>query len=327
MPPAHRQSQDWASFTLLVPEEGHVVRGAPDVGPGYWAGAPGAMYDARDQIFYLCYRLRRPRGVEPDRGAEVHLARSADGIEFETIWQGFKHELNSPSIERCAVRRLDVDRWMLYISYVDPQDGRWRIDQVAADRPDEFDLRQARSALTAAALGVEGVKDPHVFRVANQYHMLVSLATATDTADPELHATQDAYNTGRIRSATGLAISEDGWHWQWQGEVLGPPADGWDRYCTRLGCVWRRDGLWLGLYDGSASVEENYEERVGLAYSQDLRHWQRVTQQQPLLTTARGPGAIRYFDLLGLGDTEWIYYELARADGSHDLRVVRRATT
>ena len=43
-----------------------------------------------------------------------------------------------------------------------------------------------------------------------------------------LHATADAYNTGLIRSATGLATSDDGLYWQWEGPILTPRDHGWD---------------------------------------------------------------------------------------------------
>jgi len=318
----HADPQHWAPFEPFDPSAGVIIREPPASGKGYWVGAPGVMLDPADDTFYLVYRVRRPRGVPPDRGAEIHLARSGDGIEFETIWTGAKDRLETTSIERCALRRLAPDRWALYVSYVDPADGRWRTDLVEAARPDQFDLRAAKKVLTAEDIGAEGVKDPMVFRVAGLYHMVLSYATATATkVASELHATHDAYNTGLIRSATGLATSSDGLHWQWEGEIFGPPGDGWDAYCARIGTLWREAGVWLALYDGSASVEENYEERAGLAISFDLRTFHRVTRSGPLMTTPRGTGALRYFDVLALPDETFFYYEIARPDGSHDLRV------
>src|SRR5438309_679986 len=82
-------------------------------------------------------------------------------------------------------------------------------------------------------------------------------------------------------SATGLATSADGRRWHWEGGILAPAGDGWDRYCARIGCVWYQAPVWLALYDGSAGVSENYEERCGLAFSQDLRYIHRVSRQQP----------------------------------------------
>lgn len=322
----------WATPPRFDPTAATVVCEPAGRENGYWVGAPGVYYDADDKTYYLSYRVRRPRGVEPDRGAETVLARSDNGFQFETIWTGHKAELGTASIERSAIGRLDNGDWVLTISYVDPADGRWRIDTVVADRPDAFELKNATAALTAADLHledgqVEGVKDPYLFAVAGQRQMIVSFATAAvDSTPDQLHGTLDAYNTGRIRSATGLARSDDGLNWTWQGEILGPDASGpedqsWDRYCRRIGCLLRRDGLWLGLYDGSASVEENYEERLGIACSSDLRSFFATTPNGPWMTTPQGSGALRYFDALDFGDRTLLYFEMAQPEGYHDLRV------
>jgi hypothetical protein len=314
----------WASCPRFDPQQGTVIRHPPGQGPGYWAGAPGVTFDAEAGCFYLVYRLRRPRGVHPDRGAEVRIARSHDGVIFEDIWLGMKDQLNSASIERCALARGPEGCWLLYLSYVDPADQRWRIDLVEADQPDAFDLNQPRAVLTAADIGAEGVKDPFVFRVAGLYHMIVSYAIGPDQATAqELHGTADAYNTGLIQSATGLATSEDGRHWDWQGQLLAPARSGWDRYCARIGCVWYEPPVWLALYDGSADVRENYEERCGLAYGHDLRQFHRVSRSGPILVPPQGTGALRYFDVVVLPQGKFFYYKMARPDGSHDLRVYR----
>ena len=183
----------FAAFDRFDPADSTVIRRPPGEGAGYWAGAPGVRYDARDDTFYLLYRLRRPRGVEPDRGGEVHLAASRDGVEFNTIWVATKGDLESKSIERCALGRTADGGWLLYISYVDPAD-----------------------------------------------------------------------------------------------------------------------------------VSENYEERVGLAFSFDLRTFHRVSRAAPLMTTPSGKGALRYFDVVALPRATFFYYEIALPDGSHELRVHRR---
>jgi hypothetical protein len=283
-------------------------------------------FDGGAGQFYLTYRLRRPRGVHPDRGAEVRIARGDDGLTFGDVWSGAKGQLGSPSIERCALTRGPEGGWLLYVSYVDPADGRWRIDLVEADRPEAFDLGRARPCLAAAGTGTEGVKDPFVFRVGSLYHMAVSYAAAAGAATAQdLHGTADAYNTGLIRSATGLATSADGRQWDWEGPLLVPGPPGWDGYCTRISCLWYEAPAWLALYDGSADVGENYEERCGLAYSLDLRQFRRVTRHGPLLAPPGGKGALRYFDVLDLPAARFFYYEMARPDGSHDLRAFRMA--
>jgi hypothetical protein len=316
--------RSWARCCRFDPGAGTVVREPLDEGPGYWVGAPGAIYDARLGRFYMAYRLRRPRGVEPDRGAEIRIANSHDGLVFDDVWSGTKDQLGTTSIERCALVHLPDGRWRLYPSYVDPSDGRWMIGMVEADAPDAFDLTQTRPVLTAAQTSAEGVKDPFIFNVAGLYHMVVSHAVpATPSTPDELHGTHDAYNTGRILSCSGLATSTDGVRWHWEGEILRPNQGAWDGYAARIGTLWYRPPVWLALYDGSADVSENYEERCGLAYSFDLRTFYRVTRSGPLFQSPGSKAALRYFDVIALPDVTYFYYEMARPDGSHDLRVHR----
>ncbi len=313
-----------APYLKFNPDEGTVVCGPLGDGPGYWAGAPGVMYSETHERFYLVYRLRRPRGVEPDRGAEIRIAQSTDGIAFEDIWSGTKDLLDTTSIERCALDYRPDTGWRMYVSYVDPGDRRWLISLIEADRPEDFDLRSVRPILTAADLGVEGVKDPFLFDHDGLRHMVVSFAVAAtpgSTAD-DMHGTDDAYNTGLIQSATGLATSGDGVEWQWQGPILAPAPGAWDAYAARINTVWRQGDTWLGLYDGSADVSENYEERCGLAYSTDLRTFHRTTLSEPLYQPLSDKRALRYFNVVRRDDRLYTYYEMSREDGSHDLRVM-----
>ena len=53
----------------------------PGTEPGTWAGAPSAARSNGD--IYLAYRLRRPIGQ--GRGYAIAVARSADGVHFETL--------------------------------------------------------------------------------------------------------------------------------------------------------------------------------------------------------------------------------------------------
>jgi hypothetical protein len=87
--------------------------------------------------------------------------------------------------------------------------------------------------------------------------------------------------------------------------------------------VFRQDGRFVALYDGSRNVSENYEERCGVAVSSDLRTWRRVSVEGPAVGPDGGPGSVRYAETVQ--GEEWIrfYYEFTRPDGSHELRTVR----
>ncbi|NPV08818.1 MAG: hypothetical protein HPY83_12765 [Anaerolineae bacterium] len=313
----------FGQLRLFEPAQGQTVLEPTGSGKGYWVGAPGALYDDEADRFYLYYRVREPR---PVRGKECHVASSADGVCFQPVWTATQQDLGTTSMERSSLFRTPEGRWRLYLSYVG-EDAQWRIDYIEADRPERFDVRARRPVFRAADVDAEGVKDPWVARIGPLYYMLVSYAPRPERLSTQekgtLHATGDVYNTGLTKSSTGLAISEDGVRWQWLGEVFPPSETGWDSWCARLGSLVYVPPVYLGFYDGAAGVEENYEERCGLAVSTDLWHFRRVTVAGPALTSPHASGCVRYVDGLYARGAYWFYYEFARPDGSHELRVSR----
>ena len=318
--------------TLFDPDAAHVVVEPLAAGNGHWAGAPCALYLPDEGAFYLYYRRRRPRGAapsrgeEPDRGYACYVARSVDGRHFETIWSASKDAFgDSPSVEKSSLVRDADGRFLLYVSFVDSADNRWRIDVLEADSPADFDPASRRPVLTAADIHAEGVKDPYVVNVGGLWHMFVSYAPTPTLADAPareaMHATADVYNTGIAKSSTGLAVSGDGRNWEWQGDVFAPRERGWDSYCSRISSLARVGQQWLAFYDGSADVSENYEEQCGLALSADLRRFTRLSVNGPVVQSRGGSRSVRYVDALPVGENLYFYYECARADGAHDLRL------
>jgi hypothetical protein len=307
-------------FRPFDPEAGTVVIQPPGKGQGWWVGAPSVYWHGT--AWYLAFRTRRP---QPERGGLFQIAHSADGERFEVIASIRKEDLGTSSIERGALLQTDDGTWRLYLSYVDPKDGRWRIDLMEAAGPEAFDPRARTPILTAADIAAEGVKDPWVCRVGNTWHMIASYAPTPpgDIPADAMHGTRDIYNTGTSKSLSGLATSDDGRSWTWHGAVLEPSDDGWDRYAARINTVYRHDGFFAGLYDGSGDVSENYEERCGLALTTDLRTWTRLSTDGPAAGPNGGPGSVRYAEAVqGPGWTRF-YYEYTRADGSHELRTVQ----
>jgi hypothetical protein len=300
--------------TVFDPERGRPIAAPPCAGPGCWAGAPGAYSDGRDT--YLVYRMRRP---QPGRGYELRIAASHDGQRFETVWSAGKERFGAESIERCALVRVG-ERWRLYPSFVRRDDRRWRIGLIEARAVDAFEPADMAIVLEPQSLGLAAVKDPWLRRDGDRWLMFVSYGTLPTSPEPGLHATGDALSTGRTLSATGIATSADGRRWTWDGPALSPSASGWDSFTARLSTAVRDGDGWLGLYDGSASLAENYEERCGLARSSDLRRWERVSVDGPAIGTARGPGGVRYVEITAGGD---VFYEYTRADGAHELRIAR----
>ena len=310
-----------ASFSDAVLESGIILRRPVGNEPGYWAGAPGVCHSANERAWYLTYRIRRPRGVEPDRGGEARIARSTDLHKWEDVWSITKDRLGSASIERCALRHGSDGLWRYFVSYVDPADGRWCVSVLKAPEVENLSAGKAQPVFKAQPLGLEGVKDPWILDGQGIFYMLLSVALPTAATNESSHASLDIFNTGQCLSATALAQSPDLDSWEWAGVVFAPGPSGWDRYCRRINSVIPRNGKFYGFYDGSASSAENYEERTGWAVSSDLRRWESLTPAAPLLTSPHGSGSLRYVDARALGDKVGLFYEFARPDGAHDLRL------
>ena len=288
-----------------------VIADPPGRGPGHWAGAPGAF--AEGDVVYLVYRMRWPR---PRRGAELRIARG-DGERFETIWRATREDFGSESIERSAILK-DDRAWRLYVSYVNGVDGRWQIDVLEAGSPDAFDAGTRRVALDCDAANATAVKDPWLRRVGDRWWMFVSYGDR-QRDDARLHGSGDALSTGAVKSETGLATSA-GDRWRWEGKVLAASESGWDRFTARLTTAVRDGDGWVGLYDGSADITENYEERCGLARSADLRTWERIGNG-PAVGAAGGPATVRYVESVTVRGSMLFYFERTRPDGAHELCV------
>ena len=91
--------------------EGAIVREPIGEGKGYWVGAPGWRWDEPDQAAYLTYRIRRPHGVEPDRGGESRIAKTSDFVNFEDVWSVQKNQYDSSSIEKSNLMRGGDGVW------------------------------------------------------------------------------------------------------------------------------------------------------------------------------------------------------------------------
>ncbi len=311
-----------AVLTSELLAQGTVIREPMGNTAGYWVGCPGAFYDESERAWYLTYRIRRPRGVQPDRGGEVRIARSTNLKQWDDLLTIRKDQYQSASIERSALHRGRDGLWRYFTSYVDPADGRWCTALMKAAKVEQLAPAQRQAIFTAAPLGLEGVKDPWILEVDGVYHLFLSIALPTPRTNAGSHGTLDIFNTGECVSATGLAISRDLDNWEWQGVVLKPDATGWDKYCRRINSVARVGDRWLAFYDGSASEAENYEERCALAVSTNLRYWRSVSPAGPFVTSPFASGSARYFDAKFANGQWHLFYEFARPDGAHDMRVV-----
>jgi hypothetical protein len=270
-----------------------------------WAGAPSAVRDG-DEIV-LAYRLRRPIGQ--GRGYAVVVARSADGVDFETIQVITKTEMDTESLERPTLVRTPAGSWRLYLSCATWGTKHWRVELLEATAPDAFNARQSAVVLPGDA--VTAVKDPVIVSRSGVWHLWASV-----------HPLADAANADRM--TTDYATSADGIDWTWHGHALTPRPGGWDSRGVRVSAVRFTPGEIVAYYDGRASAAENYEERTGVAIGESPDALTAIGTG-PVGAPPDGRGGLRYLDIVDLGNgRERWYYEVTRPDGRHELRTELR---
>jgi hypothetical protein len=290
----------------LQPESSVIAITPPVSGAGNWVGAPSAIRRG-DEIF-LAYRLRKPIGH--GRGYAVAIARSADGERFATIQTITKEQMDCESLERPVLVALPDGRWRLYLSCATHGTKHWRVEVMEAGDPGAFDPATRRTVLPGD--DATAVKDPVILHQDGTWHLW---ASTHPLADPE-QADQ---------MVTQYATSPDGLDWTWHGVALGRRSGAWDSRGVRVSSVRFTSGGVVAYYDGRASAEENYEERTGLAMGPGPAALTAVGQE-PVAESAEGGRGLRYVSIVDLGDgRERLYYELTRADGSHELRTELRS--
>jgi predicted GH43/DUF377 family glycosyl hydrolase len=282
------------------PEKSVIAIRPPETGAGNWVGAPTAIRHG-DAIF-LAYRLRRPIGQ--GRGYAIAIARSADGENFETLQMITKDQMDTESLERPVLVSLPDGRWRLYLSCATFGTKHWRVEVMEADDPGSFDPATRRTVLPGSE--ASAVKDPVIVQHDGRWHLWACT-----------HPLADADQTDQM--VTEYATSPDGLQWTWHGVALGRRPGEWDSRGVRVSAVRFTVGGVVAFYDGRATAQENYEERTGLAMGSGPAALSAVGHE-PVAQAADGARGLRYVSVVDLGDgRERLYYELTRADGSHDL--------
>ncbi len=278
-----------------------VVIEPPGDGPGNWAGAANAL--VHDGWIYLTYRLRRPLGQ--GRGIGVFVARSKQGVSFETLAHINKEEMDAESLERAALAVTPNGKWRLYLSCATANTKHWRIEMLEADNPESLKAHDRRVVLPGSV--DVAVKDPVIFFRNGRWEMWVT-CHPLDQGDSE---------ADRMYSA--LTTSRDGIHWSPLTTVLEARPGHWDSRGARITSVlYRRDTPIIAYYDGRASAEENFEERTGIAFWDEKEGKFIQTDDEPIGTPY---GGLRYLTQIGAaGGRRRFYFEGRRRDGAHELR-------
>ncbi|QIK67695.1 hypothetical protein G7072_16265 [Nocardioides sp. HDW12B] len=289
--------------TLALPsfDDATVVVAAPGPGPGNWSGAASAVLE--DGVFWLTYRVRRP--LAEGRGVAVVVARSDDGVTFETVAEVAREEFGAESFERPVVVRRPDGGWRLYLSCATPGTKHWWIEALDADTPEELPTGSRTLVLPGSA--TEAVKDPVIVHDGRTWQMWVCVHPLDEPGHED-------------RMTTAYATSDDGLTWTGHGTVLRPTPGAWDARGARVTALLSAEPLTV-LYDGRARAEDNWHEVTGVARADGAGGL--VADPEPALVSSHSDGALRYAAVVPLpgGGSRW-YAEVARPDGAHDLVTV-----
>lgn len=270
----------------------------PGTGEGYWAGGPSAVY--RDGAFWLAYRVRRPvdhTPVEDARGYANVVARSSDGVHFETVATLTSDEFGAASLERPALVALPDGGWRVYVSCSTWHSKHWWVEAIDLGDGARKVVLAGDASTAWKDVVVSGSDSP-----GGGWHMW-ACRHPLDGGDDEADRMTSWYLT-----------SEDGLSWVLDRQALAPTAGTWNARGTRIASVVAGDSGWTAFYDGRASAVENWHERTGVAVGDDCAEFTAAGEPTPIGQTAR------YLSIATLPDGHRLYWEASRADGSHELR-------
>ena len=278
----------------------------PGFGYGFWAGGPSAVH--HDGAYWLAYRLRRP--VTEGRGYANVVARSSDGVRFETVATVTSAQFECASLERPALVPLPGGGWRLYVSCSTVNSKHWWVEAIEADTVAA--LPGGRRTVVLAGDAATAWKDVVVSHTEEYGWQMWACRHPLDRGDDEADRMDTWYATG-----------VDGLAWTFTDRPAlapDPGSEGWDRRGRRVGAVAAIDGVWTMLYDGRADASENWEERTALAVAADPAHFEPVPMD-PIGGHLRAATGLRYASFLAdpAGGLR-VYYETSRPDGAHDLR-------
>ena len=280
---------------VLARPDADVAIDPPGDGVGYWAGGPSAVW--QDGVYYLAYRLRRP--VTAGRGYANVVARSVDGITFDTVATVTSAQFDCASLERPALVPLE-DGWRLYVSCSTAGSKHWWVEAIEAG--DLADLADGKRTVVLPGDASTAWKDVVVRRSGDLWQMW-ACRHPLDGGDDEADRMTSVYLT-----------SDDGLVWDEVGTALAPSAESWDARGTRITSVVSSGASWLAFYDGRATAAQNWFERTGAALGSSPASFDAVGEPTP-------PGrTIRYLSLAETPTGTRLYWEASRSDGANDLR-------
>ncbi len=130
-------------------------------------------------------------------------------------------------------------------------------------------------------------------RAGADYHVFY-LQASRSLPDPELR---------HWNVSIGHAVSRDLREWQILPDALAPsPTPAWDDFTTWTGSIIEHEGVWHLFYTGASHAERGLVQRIGLATSTDLIHWEKYPGN-PVLEA--DPRWYELLDLTAWHDQAW----------------------
>jgi len=306
-------TKNWLSPLIPDLSKYDVVAEPPKPVEDFWAGAPSVIEDSKG-VIWLAYR----KGIMENsvRKSDLYLARSEDGINFETI-----HEWKAESFGCIRTERASflVDPWTkqfkLYITRdaLEKPPGtpefQWDIAKLAdVDSPAKFDISTVVGVLGPSGSGSDGrdVKDPYVFTLGNKYYMFYIAA-------------------GKTHEQCHMATSDDGilWRRHTDNPILRHGA--WHDFFVRPSFVLPQTMGAIVYYEGSNKQWYGpvFNVQTGFAITFDFQNFYDITISGPVLSspTQGKYGTCRYMDCIVQKNRVLFYYEAARPDDAFELRV------
>jgi hypothetical protein len=299
----------------------------------WWAGGPSVVRDEAG-TFWMATRMRMADAPLGQRGYEIRILKSIDGIHFERAHALRREEVPLPGFERPAlIRDATTGKFKLYACGRLPKGDRgaespwcvFKFDDAA--QPDQFDPKTARPVIepreqdqrtadqivgtySRDAPAPEGYKDPVIVQADGRFHAFV-------------------IGVQRSTERTYHFISDDGEAWQPVGGWSRPMLDlvGWHNFAVRPASVLPVGVGYLFIYEGSHTTwpDPVYNIATGLGFTFDLDHVHDLTPDRPLLESTT-PGRLRtwrYSHWLWVGEQLWVYAEVEKPNGAHEVRLFR----
>ena len=140
-----------------------------------------------------------------------------------------------------------------------------------------------------------------------------------------LQSPQQPYQVFRhFNVSVGHAVSQDLINWKVLPDALAPSwgvPHVWDNYTTWTGSVFRHDGRWYMFYTGAMMEERAIIQRIGVAVSSDLIHWEKHPGN-PIVVA--DPKWYELLDLTQWHDQAWRDPWVFEHDGKFHMLVTAR---